>query len=451
MSDRILVVDDDVPHCLRIAQRLARPDRPVKIAHDGSTALEWVVEGQFALLLLALGLPRVGALEVLDELARRGLPVDVLVLAERVADPRAAEALAQGARGVLAKPVDLERLELVVARALDDRALRFEVAELRRRLAEEFRAPGLVARSEPMREAAARAARLAATSTPALIAGEPGTGKSRLARVLHESSPRRGEPFAVVPCDLRPEPLLASALFDPDAGAWTRAGGGTLVLDAIDELPRALQESVAGRLAAPAARRGGRAAGTRVLATTCADLAAAVSSGTFRAALFDHLARQTIALPPLRCRCPEDLPPLIDQLLQRLERRGLPAKTIAPRALMRLERHDWPGNVRELEDLIERLVLTTPGPAIGPDDLPPPLDADPDQLPLRCDADRPLAEIVAALTEHVERDYLRRALALSQGRVGLCARRCGLSRRSVSEKLKRYGIDRNAFKTKDEG
>ena len=152
------------------------------------------------------------------------------------------------------------------------------------------------------------------------------------------------------------------------------------------------------------------------------------------------------SVPPLRERA-EDIPLLVDHFLKRLQERRYPAKTFARETLARLARYDWPGNVRELEHLIEQLVVTTPGPVIEPEDLPPQIVSTREEpFSLDFDLDRPLQDITDELTERVERAYLLRVLETHRGRIDRCAEHCGLSRRSISEKLRRYRIDKAEFK-----
>jgi two-component system NtrC family response regulator len=185
---------------------------------------------------------------------------------------------------------------------------------------------------------------------------------------------------------------------------------------------------------------------TRVLAATNLNLAQAVAQGRFRQDLFYRLNVVALELPPLRER-PDDLPLLVDHFLKRLHERGSAQKTFARPTLARLAAYHWPGNVRELEHLIELLVVTTPGPVIQPEHLPPHIMATQEPpLSLDFDLDRPLQHITDELTERIERFYLERVLERYKGRIAPCAQHCGLSRRSISEKLRRYKIDKKRFK-----
>jgi two-component system NtrC family response regulator len=186
----------------------------------------------------------------------------------------------------------------------------------------------------------------------------------------------------------------------------------------------------------------------RVIASTNLDLTEAVKAGRFREDLYYRLNVVPIELPPLRERL-EDIPLLVNHFLSQLQERRLPEKTVSRETLSRLSRYEWPGNVRELEHLIEQVVVTTPGPVIEPENLPPQVVSTREEpFSLDFDLQRPLPTITEELTERIERAYLVRVLERYRGRIDRCAAHCGLSRRSISEKLRRYQIDKAEFKVK---
>jgi two-component system NtrC family response regulator len=183
-----------------------------------------------------------------------------------------------------------------------------------------------------------------------------------------------------------------------------------------------------------------------VIAASNLNLAQAVGAGRFREDLYYRLNVVAIEVPPLRERL-EDIPLLVNHFLAKLVQRGLSPRTLARETLTRLLRYDWPGNVRQLEHLIEQVVVTTPGSVIEPENLPPqivPLREEPFSLDF--DHTRPLQELTEEYTQRIERAYLVRVLEKYRGRIDRCAHHCGLSRRSISEKLRRYQIDKSEFK-----
>jgi two-component system response regulator HydG len=281
--------------------------------------------------------------------------------------------------------------------------------------------------------------RAAASDAPVLVAGEPGSGRSTLARALHAASPRAAGPLVEVDPAVVPSALFESELFGYRAGAFTgalqgipgraaRAEGGTLVLDHVEELPLAAQPKllrlIAERRYAPL---GGeeRVAEVRFVALGALDLPERVARGAFRADLFYRLEVLAFRLPPLRERR-ADLPLLLDELLADLgERFGRPGLELAPRARAWMLDHPWPGNLRQLRNVLERaLVLAAP-------DGPGPLDPEPPAAVLES-RPRPLLDL--------EKEEIRRALAYTRGHQGRAAELLGISRKALWEKRKRYGI-----------
>jgi two-component system NtrC family response regulator len=189
----------------------------------------------------------------------------------------------------------------------------------------------------------------------------------------------------------------------------------------------------------------------RVIAATNLNLAAAVADGRFREDLYYRLNVVSIDLPPLRERL-EDIPLLVNHFLAKLVERGMPERTLAHETHSRLLRYDWPGNVRELEHVIEQMVVTTPGRVIEPENLPPQIVPHREEpFSLEFDHGRPLMELTDEFTQRIERAYLFRVLEKFRGRIDRCAQHCGLSRRSISEKLRRYQIDKAEFKPAHRG
>ncbi len=373
----------------------------------------------------------------------------------------AVEAMKLGAYDLILKPIDTIRLEIVVNQALEDRRLIDEVADLRGRLRKKYAYHNLLGRSPRMTDVFDRVARVASSPCNVLVTGETGTGKELVAQAIHFSDVTRRGTLVAVNCAALPEHLLETELFGHERGAFTGADrqkkgrfeladGGTLFLDEIGEMPLGMQAKL---LRVLQDGRFERVGGTepvetdcRVIAATSLNLAEAVAAGRFREDLFYRLNVFSIELPPLRDRL-EDIPLLVNHFLEKLTERGLPSRSVSRLALSRLLTYDWPGNVRQLEHVIEQAMVITSGPVIEPDNLPPQIVASHDE-PFTLDFDhrRPLPEITAEFTRRIECAYLQRVLEKYRGRIELCAKHCGLSRRSISEKLRRYQIDKRAYK-----
>lgn len=280
----------------------------------------------------------------------------------------------------------------------------------------------------------AQLVRAAATDTPVLIVGEPGTGRSTLARAVHGSSRRRGRPLVEVDPTVVPASLFESELFGYRAGAFTGAAGfavgrvglasrGTLVLDHVEELPLPAQPKllrlVAERIYAPLGDRE-READVRFVAVASEDLPRRVERGAFRRDLFHRIEVLSFRLPPLRERM-DDLEPLIRHFLADLgERFGRSGLELSEESRAWMVEHPWPGNLRELRNVLERAVV------MNSDDV---LDPQPGSTG---DRPRPLTE--------VERDEIVKALAYTRGHQGRAAELLGISRKSLWERRRRFGI-----------
>jgi two-component system, NtrC family, response regulator AtoC len=461
MDRRILVVDDSELICQQLSQLLSHPDRQITIATDGTAAMEWLVEHPCSLVLTDLRLPGISGLDLIQQIRDRELPVTVIVMTGFATVESAVEAMKLGAYDLIQKPLDTIRLELLVNQALEDRRLIDEVAYLRCRLQKKYAYHNLLGRSPRMAEVFERVARVASSSCNVLVTGETGTGKELVAQAIHFSDVTRRGALVTVNCAALPEPLLESELFGHERGAFTGAdrqkkgrfelaNSGTLFLDEIGEMPLGMQAKLLRVLQDGRFERVGGIesiqTNCRVIAATNINLSEAVAAGRFREDLFYRLNVFSMEMPALRERL-EDIPLLVDHFIAKLAERNLPKKTFSRLALSRLVSYDWPGNVRELEHVIEQATVTTPGTVIEPGNLPGQIVAR-HEAPLSLDFDlgRPLPDITNELTGQIECAYLKSVLEKYRGRIELCARHCGLSRRSISEKLRRYQIDKRDYK-----
>jgi DNA-binding NtrC family response regulator len=459
---RILVAEDDATTRSQLQKLLsADPRLQVDTAADGRQALELLSDGSYSIVITDLKMPQLNGMQLIEEVQQRRLAVSVIVTTGFGSIDDAVRAMQLGATDFLAKPIDLDHLRMVVERALRQRELQDEVNALRTQLHERHSFRNMLSKNVRMHEAFELIGCVAPTNTTVLIEGETGTGKEEIARAIHAAS-RRGGPLVAVNCAALPETLLESELFGHEKGAFTGAVGqrrgrfeladkGTIFLDEVGDIPPAMQAKL---LRVLQERRFERVGGTdsievdvRVLAATNRSLQKLVEQGQFREDLYYRLNVVKIAVPPLRERT-EDIPLLAAHFCQKYVRPGEPIPVLASEALERLLAHPWPGNVRELENAIERACVTTREPVIRAHDLPQEIVCTGNgATDLKVDLSRPLPEQLDTLISGFEENYLRGALAKCRGHIGNCARVSGLSRRSVTQKISRYGIDKGVFKS----
>jgi two-component system response regulator AtoC len=465
---RILVADDNEQAREQLKTLLeAEPGVAVDTTGDGNKALEIITSAKpsYSILLTDLKMPGRDGINLIEEIRERSLPVTVIVMTGFGNVENAVQAMRLGAYDFLKKPIDTEHLQLVVKRALRERALQDEVLALREQSATRFSFHNILSKSPQMHSVFELISNVAHTSSTVLIQGETGTGKEMVAQAIHQSiADVRPGPFVPVNCAALPETLLESELFGHEKGAFTgaiasrvgrfeMANGGTLFLDEVGEIPLSLQAKL---LRVLQERRFERVGGSkavevdvRLVAATNRPLGRLVKKGKFRDDLYYRINVVPIELPPLRDRR-EDIPLLAAHFATQQTRAGEAPKTVAESAMEILLNYHWPGNVRELANIIERACVVSRGPTIEPEHLPPELTTPrPASSGLKVDINRPLGELMNETTSLLERQYIKKAMEKAHGNVSRCAKLCGLSRRTLTAKLAEYKIDRKAFKLKD--
>jgi DNA-binding NtrC family response regulator len=462
-TKRRILIAEDSESARTSLKKLLEADSAlcVDTVANGSEALEALVERAYSIVVTDLKMPGVSGMELMEEVQKRRLPVSVIVTTGFGSIDEAVRAMRLGATDFLSKPIDIEHLRLVIERALRERALLDEVADLREQLQNRYSFQNMLSKNPQMHDVFELIGHVAQTNSTVLIEGETGTGKEEVARAIHFASPRRDGPMIAINCAALPENLLESELFGHEKGAFTSAvgqrkgrfelaDGGTLLLDEIGDVPASMQAKL---LRVLQERRFERVGGTesvevdvRVIAATNRSLHRLMKAGKLREDLYYRLNVVKIGLPPLRDR-PEDIPLLAMHFAQKYAGHGSMAKKISPEAMDILLRHGWPGNVRELENAIERASVTSRADCIRPDNLPPDvINAPSSKAPFAIDLHKSLTEQLADLTAHFEAAYLRRALKKTRGHIGRTARMSGLSRRTITDKIAQYKIDKSSFK-----
>jgi DNA-binding NtrC family response regulator len=438
---KVLIVDDEPAMVKVLAGFLAQE----KIAHvtapSGEAALKALHAEDVGVLVTDLRMPGIDGLQLLEHALHIDPALQVILITAHGTAEVGQRAWEMGAAGYVRKPFDRDEILFEIRRALDKVQAAGDVAES---------SGDMVGRSAGMKEVLALVGRVAPTGSTVLIRGESGTGKELVARAVHLQSKRKGKPFIKVICAALPETLIESELFGYEKGAFTGAAaskpgrfelaeGGTIFLDEVGDLSpatqvkllRVLQDREFERLGGTQTLR----ADVRVLAATHRDLEALVREGKFREDLFYRINVVPIRVPALRER-KEDIPLLAEHMLSRFRKEhGKPSVRIDPKGIEALVSHDWPGNVRELQNVIERLIVLNQSGLI--------LEREVRQC-LVPGAGAPAASAggipLGASVADAERAAIEGALKSSGGNRTHAAKALGISRRTLHNKLREYGI-----------
>ena len=445
--NRVLLVDDDPAVRFGLRDFLETRGYRVDEADSAKAAEQAFRDNRPDVVLSDYRLPDGDALALLPRLRAISEEVPVILLTAHGSVELAVQAMKEGAEHFLTKPVTLPALEVVIARSLaHQRNRRQQLARQERQGRQRF--DPFAGTSRPIRELAEQARRVAAAERPVYLQGETGAGKGVIAAWLHSNGPRADEAFVDLNCAGLPHELLESELFGHERGAFTGAlqskiglldlaHRGTLFLDEIGDMELQLQPKLLKVLEEQRFRRVGdvrdRQVDLRLIAATNQDLAQRVATGHFRGDLYFRVTTLPLVVPPLRERT-EDLPLLARQLLDGLTAElGRPTITLSGGALTALAAYRWPGNIRELRNVLERAALLTDRSELTRDDL----RFDPLGAPATNNAP-PLDGDVTLKT--VERHHIEAVLREEKGKVELAARRLGIPRSSLYQKLKQFQI-----------
>ena len=444
---RILIVDDQRNIRLASAQAVRAEGHEADTADSGAVALLKLQEEHYDLVLLDLRME--GEADGLDYLARLqkvSPQLPVVICTAFASIETAVEAMRRGAQDYLEKPFTPEQLRQLLARVEKARRLRQRVDELEEQVAQAVPAMDFTSEDPEMKGVMSVVERAAASRATILILGENGTGKSALARHIHQCSPLATGPFVTVSCPSLSRELLESELFGHVKGAFTgalkdtwgkveAARGGILFLDEIGELPAELQPKLLRLLQEKSYERVGdtktRTAEVRVIAATNRNLAAAVKAGTFREDLYYRLNVISVTVPPLRTR-PRDLVRHAQDFLRFFaEESGCPARDFSAEAWQAVRRHPWPGNLRELRNSIERAVILARGRQVELHDLP-------GELAVSGGTEVAIGALVAL--EAVEQAHVR-LVTLRTATLDEAARVLGIDTATIYRKRKRWAAE----------
>jgi two-component system, NtrC family, response regulator AtoC len=453
----VLIVDDEKP--TRDGLRAALEDRyDVYVAEDAAAAMGLLEKESFDVLLTDFRLPKEDGMKLITRAKSLPKPPVCILMTAYGSEEVAVEAMKRGADDYIAKGrMQIEELEMRIARALRSQHLEQENENLRQQIEQKFGLENVIGESVAMQEVFDIVQQVAPTRATVLVLGESGTGKELIARAIHQLSPRARQPLVTVHCAGLPATLIESELFGHEKGAFTgaherrigrveQAQGGTLFLDEIGEIDAALQVKLLRFLGERTFERLGsnktQQADVRLVAATNKSLEGLVRAGTFREDLYFRLKVVEIHLPALRERR-EDIPLLANAFMKEFAaENGKPVREFTADAIEALSSHDWPGNVRELRTAIEHAVVLCRANTITVRDLPATVRNR--EGGLRAPAATAVAAVVAkpGLTvKEAERELIVRALKECDGNRTLAARKIGVSRRTLHRKLHAYHLE----------
>jgi DNA-binding NtrC family response regulator len=443
---QILFVDDDQQILEIVSTYLSRFGYHVDTVNNGTLAIEKIQQTDYAVVFTDLIMPEISGLDLLRSVKRSNPSTEVVIVTGYGTIESAIEALKLGGYDYLQKPINFERLKILIERIIEKRRLLLENIQIRRRLKDRFSFDQLVGKSPKMQQIYEIIDRISTGSPTVLVQGESGTGKELVANVVHQNSVRKDKPFIPVNCGAISEGLLESELFGHVKGAFTgaikdniglfkAADGGTLFLDEIAEVPIALQVKLLRALQERKIRPVGDtrefSIDVRVIAATNKILANEIENQSFRKDLFYRLNVISIHLPPLR-EIREDIPHLVQHFIKKFSKETHRQVTrIAPEALDLLMRYDWPGNVRQLENIIERAFALGESDMICINDLPSEIR--------NMDSPMTISNANLNLIEN-EKVLILRALRQTDGNKAEAARLLGINITTVYRKMEKYRI-----------
>ncbi len=446
MKDRVLVIDDDAALREMLSDLLSAWGYEVTTAQSAVEVRAALDKAQPDAVLLDWQLPDGDGIELLPVIKKQWPETQVIVLTGYGTFDLAVEAVKRGAFHFQGKPFDAKALLLLVQRACEHKHMAEETSALRQAVSALSGGASPIFQSPAMKAVVRTVERIAPSEVPVLITGESGTGKEVIADLIHAMSPRSKGPMIKVNCAALPRELIESELFGAMKGAYTgshadreglfrQADGGTLLLDELSEMPvdtqtkllRVLQE----REFRPVGGRVSYKIDCRIIAATNRKVEEAIRENKLREDLFYRISAITLALPPLRERR-EDIIPMAMAFLKRFAAQaGRTIEGFTAAASDRLRNHDWPGNVRQLQNEIQRAVLIGEG-----------IQVDLSDLSIGVAVTEPAAadEANLSLLEGVERNTIMQTLKETGGNKVETARRLGIGRQTLYNKIKQYGI-----------
>ncbi len=453
----ILFIDDESGSRESLTLLFAREGYQVEAVAAGEDALSLLSKKSYDVIVTDLFLPGVSGIDILKHVKENSLPCNVILITGHASAETAVKAMKEGAFDYITKPLNFEKLKVLVAKAIEKSRLVAENLYLRQQLRGKYKFDNIIGNSPAIQPVFARMEKILVTDSTVLILGESGTGKELVARAIHYNGLRKTKPFIAINCGAIPAELLESELFGHMRGSFTGAvadkpgkfelaNKGTIFLDEIGTMPLQLQMKLLRVLQEQEVERVGSTSHTkldvRVISATHADLEERVHRGDFREDLYYRLNVIPIHLPPLRDRL-EDIPLLAKHFLRKIctdMRR--PVLEITQNAVRALEGYKWPGNVREMENVIERAIALTDSTIIDLQDLPPQISGVAQENSLFPTLQIPeggldLAEAIA----QIEQTLIKQAMDKSSNIKARAASLLNINRTTLVEKIKRYDMN----------
>lgn len=456
VANTVLVVDDDSGHLATLKTIVQSWGYGVQTADDGMEAVAQVKAGPVDLILMDVRMTHMGGMEALKQIKAYNPSIPVIIMTAYSSVQSAVEAIKAGAYDYLIKPLDFEVLKMTLERAGEHVGLKKENRDLKAQLRSEFDVARIIGNSSAMKEMLDMLAMVAPSEATVLITGQSGTGKELIARSIHHNSARKEGPLVVVNCAAIAETLLESELFGHEKGSFTgadrrrdgrfqQAHKGTIFLDEIGETSTVMQAKLLRVLQEREIQRvGGQdtiAVDVRILAATNRDLEAEVNAGRFRQDLFFRLNVVTLHVPPLSRRR-DDIPLLAHHFMKRFARKNRKTvKGFAPLAMEMLLKYAWPGNVRELENAVERAVILMTSDHITEKELPLNIVQYYSEEHSGIHYPVSITQTGTRSLEEIEKEAILATLAATNGNKSETARRLGITRKTLHNKLKQYSAD----------
>ena len=445
MKNKVLIVDDD-DMTLQTLSMALEDEYDTLTAPNGLSAIKILAEEEVDVILSDLDMPGLTGLELLSRVQEMSNPVPMIVITGQGTIETAVEAMKLGACDYVTKPVNLDRLSLLIEKTLENERLKEENKLLKQRLKENGPELNIIGHSEAMERCKQLALQVASTKATVLIEGESGTGKELITNIIHYNSPVAHGPLIKVNCSAFSEGVLESELFGHEKGAFTGAvstqkgrfelaDGGTLFLDEAGEMPLSIQVKLLRFLQERTFERVGGSktikVDVRIISATNKDLGELVKKGTFRDDLFYRLRVVKITIPPLRER-KEDLDDLVHQFISRFSQlHGKSVRSISDEALALIRAYNWPGNIRELMNCIESAVVMARDEMITEHEIP-------EYLTLATPGEH--QDSGEGLLHELERNAILDTLNSTRGDKVKAARILGIGLRTLYRKLKKYEL-----------